>query len=75
MDRFSGTLHFARENLRTTRELFPRKAWEFLNRLFLDTRTVCDHDFNAANRFEFLSECDQQMPQDHRTFGLKHGAG
>ncbi|MBF8273776.1 MAG: Alpha-E protein [Magnetococcales bacterium] len=49
-----NALHFARENLRTTRELFPRKAWEFLNRLFLDTRTACGHDFHAANRLEFL---------------------
>ncbi len=47
-------LHFARENMRTTRELFPREGWEFLNRLFLETRSAGSRDFHAANRLEFL---------------------
>lgn len=47
-------LQQARENFRTTREMFPREGWEFLNRLFLKTRSACTNDIDPAYRLEFL---------------------
>ena len=46
----------ARENLRTTREIFPSEVWETLNRLYRYSRENASGAIARRNRYEFLSE-------------------
>lgn len=55
----------ARENLRTTREVIPREAWETVNDLFLFVSARDDEGVTRATRSRFLShliaECQRMI--------------
>ncbi len=65
--RYSGSiissLDFARENLRTTRDIVPREVWERLNDLFLNARLRTASGVPKRARYAFLntliSDCQQ----------------
>jgi uncharacterized alpha-E superfamily protein len=44
----------ARENLRTTRSVVPREAWEILNGLYLDASETADDAVDRRSRFRYL---------------------
>ena len=48
-----SSLHCARENLRTTRDIVPRKAWEKLNDLYQYAKDPIEHTRRA--RYAFLT--------------------
>ncbi|MBF0283785.1 MAG: alpha-E domain-containing protein [Magnetococcales bacterium] len=64
-------LHQARENMRTTREIFPREAWEYLNDLYLRAREDVGRSLGAAERHPFLTEV---IEGSQKVTGLLHGA-
>ncbi|MBF0175569.1 MAG: alpha-E domain-containing protein [Magnetococcales bacterium] len=49
-----SSLRLARENMRSTRELFPREAWETLNTFTIHTQELLHSDIPAAQRHAFL---------------------
>jgi uncharacterized alpha-E superfamily protein len=49
-----SSLSFARENLRTTRDVVPREAWEQINDLHLYVRDRLEMGMSRRGRFEFL---------------------
>src|SRR3954470_10104132 len=49
-----SSLHFARENARTLREILPTEAWELLNEFIGDCTRNVDGAINKRTRFEFL---------------------
>jgi uncharacterized alpha-E superfamily protein len=59
----SSSVASARENLRTTREVLPREAWQTMNDLFLFTRANVAGGVDRRGRARFLSrvisECQQ----------------
>jgi len=70
------TLEFARENLRSARDLLPREVWEQMNALFLKGQDELPANLSKRRRHEFLREmildCQQlagtllgTMSQDH----------
>lgn len=48
------SVHAARENARTTRELLPTEAWEDMNRLHLYVRENVQSSLARRHRFDFL---------------------
>ncbi|OSM02021.1 alpha-E domain-containing protein [Magnetofaba australis] len=44
----------ARENLRTTREVFPREAWELVNNLYLRSKEMIEGGLSGEKRQAFL---------------------
>lgn len=70
------TLEFARENLRSARDLLPREVWEQMNALYLKGQETLTGNLAKRRRHEFLRElildCQQIdgtllgcMSQDH----------
>jgi uncharacterized alpha-E superfamily protein len=49
-----SSLHFARENARTLREILPTEAWELLNQFFAEFSRDLGTGLNKRSRFEFL---------------------
>jgi uncharacterized alpha-E superfamily protein len=49
-----SSLHMARENARTLREILPTEAWEFLNQFFSEFTHDAATGINKRTRFEFL---------------------
>jgi uncharacterized alpha-E superfamily protein len=49
-----SSLHFARENARTLREILPTEAWELLNQFFAEFTQDLATGLNKRTRFEFL---------------------
>lgn len=49
-----NSLEAARENLRTTRDIIPREAWEEVNDLYLSARTRVTAGINKRERYDFL---------------------
>ncbi len=50
-----SSLHEARENLRTTRDIVPREAWEKLNDLYQYAAAQAEHGCARRARFPFLT--------------------
>ncbi|EIJ43485.1 hypothetical protein BegalDRAFT_2643 [Beggiatoa alba B18LD] len=51
-----SSLSFARENMRTTRDIVPNDLWEHLNNLYLLVKTRVEKGLTKNNRFEVLKE-------------------
>jgi uncharacterized alpha-E superfamily protein len=49
-----SSLHFARDNARTLREILPTEAWELLNEFFGEFSRDLATGLNKRTRFEFL---------------------
>ncbi|MBF0152215.1 MAG: alpha-E domain-containing protein [Magnetococcales bacterium] len=49
-----SSLRMARENMRSTREVFPREAWESLNGFTMRTQDELHKEITAAQRHAFL---------------------
>ena len=49
-----SSLHSARENARTLREILPTEAWELLNQFFAEFTKDLATGINKRSRFEFL---------------------
>ena len=49
-----SSLHYARENARTLREILPTEAWELLNEFISECTHNVDSAINKRTRFEFL---------------------
>jgi uncharacterized alpha-E superfamily protein len=50
----SHSVSYARENVRTTRDVLPAQAWELVNELYLYVTDTADSSLSRAQRFEFL---------------------
>lgn len=50
-----SSLHLARENARTIRDIIPREAWEHVNALHLNTKGALPGGLAQRRRFDFLS--------------------
>ncbi len=51
-----SSLAQARENMRTTREIFPKEAWEQLNNLYLFVKEEEANGLTKSNRYDFLKQ-------------------
>ncbi|HSJ48080.1 MAG TPA: alpha-E domain-containing protein [Gammaproteobacteria bacterium] len=51
-----GSLHLARENARTIRDIIPREAWEQINHLYLQTRENTASSQGRRRREEYLRQ-------------------
>ena len=51
-----ASVRFARENLRTTRDVLPEEAWELVNELYLKVNNEVDGAVKRSKRFAFLEE-------------------
>lgn len=51
-----GSLHLARENARTIRDIIPREAWEQINQLYLQTRENTASSQGRRRREEYLRQ-------------------
>lgn len=51
-----ASVSFARENLRTTRDVLPEEAWELVNELHLHTKLNVEEAVKRRNRYDFLDE-------------------
>ncbi|MBF0416719.1 MAG: alpha-E domain-containing protein [Magnetococcales bacterium] len=51
-----ASMDYARENLRTMRDIFPVKMWEWLNDMTLFLKEQGTHGVEAAHRHDFLNE-------------------
>lgn len=54
------SVHFARENIRTTRDVFPPAAWEQINELNIFVTTHGAAGLARAKRHEYLTEIIEQ---------------
>ena len=52
----AASIRFARENMRTTRDVMPEEAWELMNELNLYVRQHVDEGIKRRNRYHFLEE-------------------
>ena len=52
-----SSLAFVRENVRTSRDLIPREAWECVNELYLMARRRLSKAIGRPNRHEIMSAC------------------
>jgi uncharacterized alpha-E superfamily protein len=50
-----SSLHTARENARTIRDIIPREGWELVNELYLNAKGTVGSGIGRKNRFEFLN--------------------
>lgn len=66
-----NALAAARENLRTTRDLIPREAWEQLNDLYLWSKRTLANNLPKHNRYPFLRDVIRQIQQ---ITGLLYGS-
>ena len=51
-----SSLHWARENMRTTREIVPAEAWEQLNNLYLYVKKNVSLGLSKRSRYDFLKK-------------------
>jgi uncharacterized alpha-E superfamily protein len=58
-----SSLSFAREDLRTTRDVVPREAWEQVNDLYLYVRNHLEMGMSRRGRYEFLKRITQGAQQ------------
>ncbi len=58
-----SSLSFARENLRTTRDVVPREAWEQVNDLYMFVRDHLEMGLSRRGRYEFLRRIIQSTQQ------------
>jgi uncharacterized alpha-E superfamily protein len=58
-----SSLSSARENLRTTRDVVPREAWEQINDLYLYVRDHLEMGMSRRGRYEFLKRITQGAQQ------------
>jgi uncharacterized alpha-E superfamily protein len=58
-----SSLSFARENLRTTRDVVPREVWEQVNDLYLFVRDHLEMGLSRRGRYEFLRRIIQGTQQ------------
>lgn len=49
-----SSLRFARENIRTARDVVPAETWELINELHLFVTDNLQHGVNRSQRFDFL---------------------
>jgi uncharacterized alpha-E superfamily protein len=49
-----NSISFARENVRTTRDVLPAQAWELVNELYLYASEAAEESLARAQRFNFL---------------------
>tara|TARA_R110001592_G_scaffold175466_1_gene414624 strand:- start:51886 stop:52818 length:933 start_codon:yes stop_codon:yes gene_type:complete len=79
-----SSLKFARENLRTTRDVIPAETWEMINELHLFVTENIQQGINRSQRFNFLDgiikSCQQiqgllvgTMPRDFVWYFMKLG--
>ncbi|MEQ1529924.1 MAG: alpha-E domain-containing protein, partial [Methylococcales bacterium] len=66
-----SSLSFARENIRTSRELLPDEAWELVNEMYLFAKTSQENIVNRRARFLFLESIINNC---QRFTGLLSGA-
>jgi uncharacterized alpha-E superfamily protein len=80
----ASSLKFARENLRTTRDVVPAETWEMINELHLFVTENLQHGINRSQRFDFLDgvikSCQQiqglltgTMPRDFVWYFMRLG--
>jgi uncharacterized alpha-E superfamily protein len=80
----TSSLKFARENLRTTRDVIPAESWEMINELHLFVTENLQQGVNRSQRFDFLDgiikSCQQiqglivgTMPRDFVWYFMKLG--
>ncbi len=80
----ASSLKFARENLRTTRDVIPAESWEMINELHLFVIENIQQGINRSQRFNFLDgvikSCQQiqgllvgTMPRDFVWYFMKLG--
>lgn len=58
-----SSLSYARENLRTTRDIVPRETWEQINDLYLYVRDRLEMGISRRGRYEFLKKIVQGVQQ------------
>ena len=51
-----NSLHFARENARTIREIIPREAWEQINSMYLLAKEGQANSLNRRHRYAYLNK-------------------
>jgi uncharacterized alpha-E superfamily protein len=51
-----NSLHHARENARTIREIIPREAWEQINSLYLLAKESQANSLNRRHRYSYLNQ-------------------
>lgn len=66
-----SSLHFARENIRTSRDLMPDEAWEQVNEMYLYARNHIDSVSQRRGRVVFLNKI---MEGCQRFTGFLYGA-
>ncbi|MDX1496583.1 MAG: alpha-E domain-containing protein [Salinisphaeraceae bacterium] len=66
-DSILSTLRLARENLRTTRDVTPREAWEMINDIYYDVRDAGERAISRQHRHTTLTEMISDV---QRIFGL-----
>lgn len=49
-----SAIRAARENVRTTRDVLPGEAWEYVNELYLYAQEFAEKSVGRRNRYEFL---------------------
>jgi uncharacterized alpha-E superfamily protein len=80
----TSSLKFARENLRTSRDVVPAESWEMINELHLFVTENLQKGINRSQRFDFLDgiikSCQQiqglivgTMPRDSVWYFMKLG--
>lgn len=80
----ASSLKFARENLRTTRDVIPAESWEMINELHLFVTENIQQGINRSQRYNFLDgviqSCQQiqgllvgTMPRDFVWYFMKLG--
>ena len=63
-------LRMARENMRTSRDIIPREAWEEVNNTYLATKKRWTEGVTRRTRYDFLNTIIRQIQQ---TTGILHG--
>ncbi len=58
-----SSLSYARENLRTTRDIVPRETWEQINDLYLYVKDRLEMGISRRGRYEFLKKIVQGAQQ------------
>ena len=58
-----SSIHSARENARTVRDIIPREAWEQINKLYLKAREDLASGLSPKWRYEFLREAILSVQQ------------
>lgn len=58
-----SSLSYARENLRTTRDIVPRETWEQINDLYLYVKDRLEMGLSRRSRYEFLKKIVRGVQQ------------